>query len=97
MERVILKLYVIRMTPNSERAISNLKRICDEEFPGQYDLDVIDIHERPQLAEDEKIMAVPTLIKKLPEPLRRVIGDLSDREQVLLGLDLIKIKGGENA
>jgi circadian clock protein KaiB len=75
-------------TPRAERAIANLRRICDEELQGQYEMVVIDVLENPQLAEDEKILATPTLIKQLPPPLRRVIGDLSDKEKVLLGLDV---------
>jgi circadian clock protein KaiB len=84
----ILKLYVTGKTSRTERAIANLKRICDEDLKGQYELQIIDVLENPQLAEDEKILATPTLIKRLPPPLRRVIGDLSDKEKVLLGLDV---------
>ena len=84
----ILRLYVTGQTPRSQRAIANLRRICDEQLTNRYEIVVIDILERPQLAEDEKIIATPTLIKALPMPLRRVIGDLSDVDQVLLGLDL---------
>ena len=69
-------------------AISNLKRICEEELRGEYELQVIDVLEQPQLAEDERILATPTLIKQLPPPLRRVIGDLSDKDKVLLGLEV---------
>jgi circadian clock protein KaiB len=84
----ILKLYVTGKTPRAEKAIANLRRICEEELHGQYELNIIDVLEHPQLAEDEKILATPTLIKRLPPPLRRVIGDLSDKEKVLLGLDV---------
>jgi circadian clock protein KaiB len=84
----LLKLYVTGRTPRSEKAIANLRRICDEELHGQYEMQIIDVLEHPQLAEDEKILATPTLIKRLPPPLRRVIGDLSDTEKVLLGLDV---------
>jgi circadian clock protein KaiB len=84
----ILKLYVTGRTPRAEKAIANLRRICEEELHGQYELNIIDVLEHPQLAEDEKILATPTLIKRLPPPLRRVIGDLSDKEKVLLGLDV---------
>jgi circadian clock protein KaiB len=83
-----LKLYVTGQTPRSLRAISNLKGICDEELKGAYELEVIDVLERPQLAEDEKILATPTVVKELPLPIRRIIGDLSDFDKVLLGLDL---------
>ena len=79
------------MTGESSRtgtAIANLRRICEQELEGQYDLEIIDVLEFPELAEDEKILATPTLIKSLPLPLRRVIGDLSDTEKVLLGLEV---------
>ncbi len=75
-------------TPRAELAIANLRRICEADLNGQYELQIVDVLEHPQLAEDEKILATPTLIKRLPPPLRRVIGDLSDREKVLLGLDV---------
>lgn len=87
-DKQALRLYVTGQTPRSERAIANLRRICEQELDGMYDLQIIDVLERPQLAEDEKILATPTLIKNLPPPLRRIIGDLSDTEKVLLGLDL---------
>ena len=83
-----LTLYITGQTPKSQRAIANMQRICEEELAGQYELVIIDVLERPRLAEDQKILATPTLIKELPLPLRRVIGDLSDTEKVLLGLDV---------
>jgi circadian clock protein KaiB len=83
-----LRLYITGATPQSRRAIDNLRRICEEELQGLYEIEVIDILEYPTLAENEKILATPTLVKKLPEPVRRIIGDLSDREKVLLGLDI---------
>lgn len=92
MTEYVLKLYVTGKTVRSERAIANLRRICEDELTDQYDMMVIDVLERPQLAEDEKIIATPTLIKDLPPPLRRIIGDLSDTEKVLLGLDLARQK-----
>ena len=88
MSKFILKLYITGQTPKSELAIANLRRICEEDLKGKYQMEIIDIIERPQLAEDEKILATPTLIKELPPPLRRIIGDLTDKEKVLLGLDL---------
>ena len=88
MNKVLLKLYITGQTPKSERAIANLRRICEQELEEKYELVVIDVLERPQLAEDEKILATPTLTKELPLPLRRIIGDLSDSEKVLLGLDI---------
>jgi circadian clock protein KaiB len=83
-----LKLYVTGATPRAKLAIANLRRICEQELQGDYELQIIDVLEQPQLAEDERILATPTLIKQLPPPLRRVIGDLSDSEKVLLGLEL---------
>ena len=88
MNKYVLKLYVTGNTPRAERAINNLRRICEEDLCGQYEMIVIDVLERPTLAEDEHILATPTLIKHLPPPLRRIIGDLSDTERVLLGLNL---------
>jgi circadian clock protein KaiB len=88
MQKYLIKLYVTGQTPRSQHAILNLKRICDEELKGMYEMVVIDVLERPQLAEDEKILATPTVVKELPQPIRRIIGDLSDHERVLLGLDL---------
>jgi len=87
-EQYVLRLYVTGMTTRSTQAIANIKAICEEHLEGRYDLEVIDIYQHPQLAADEQIIAAPTLVKQLPEPLRRFIGDLSDRERVLLGLDL---------
>ncbi len=86
--RYLLKLYVTGNTARSERAIANLRHICKTELDGGYVLEVIDVLERPQLAEDDKIFATPALLRSLPPPVRRVIGDLSDTEKVLLGLDL---------
>jgi circadian clock protein KaiB len=88
MSQYRLKLYITGQTARSREAINNLRRIMAEELSDQYELEIIDVLEQPQLAEDEKILATPTLIKELPPPLRRVIGDLSDKEQVLLGLEL---------
>ncbi len=90
--KYLLKLYITGHTPRSERAIRNLRRICEADLDGRYEMQVIDILEQPQLAEDEKILATPTLIKALPPPLRRIIGDLSDKEKVLLGLDLLSFE-----
>jgi circadian clock protein KaiB len=88
----VLRLYVTGKTPNSVRAIANLKDLCDEYLPGRYDLQVIDIYQQPSLAEDDQIVATPTLVKELPPPLRRMIGDLSDRERVLIKLDLQQVQ-----
>ena len=84
----MLRLYVTGSSPRAETAVANLRRICEQELRGQYELQIIDVLKEPQLAEDEKILATPTLIKQLPPPLRRVIGDLSDTGKVLLGLEV---------
>jgi circadian clock protein KaiB len=88
-ERYILRLYVTGMTPRSARAVNNLRAICDEYLEGRYELEVVDIYQQPVLTKGEQIIAAPTLIKKLPLPMRRIIGDMSNRERVLLGLDLV--------
>ena len=85
----VLKLYVAGNTPNSVRALKTLKDILEQEFEGVYALKVIDVLKSPQLAEEDKILATPTLSKILPPPVRKIIGDLSDRERVLIGLDLL--------
>jgi circadian clock protein KaiB len=84
----VLRLYVTGLTTRSTQAINSIKDICEEELKGRYELEVIDLAKQPELAKDENIIAAPTLIKKLPLPLRRLIGDLSNKERVLLGLDL---------
>ena len=89
--RFILKLYVAGQSPKSVSAITNIKRICEEKLHGRYELDVIDLYQQPQLARGEQIVAVPTLIRKLPSPLRRIIGDMSNTERVLAGLDMHQI------
>ena len=91
-EIYILRLYITGATNRSVLAITNLKKICEEYLEGRYELEVIDLYQNPRLAEDEQIIATPTLIKKLPLPIRRIIGDMSNKENVLLGLDLKKIK-----
>ncbi len=93
-EAHILRLYVAGMTPQSRRAIANIKQICEEHLKGHYSLEVIDIYQQPVLAEGEQIIATPTLVKKLPLPLRRLLGDLSNTERVLVGLDLQAKKPG---
>jgi circadian clock protein KaiB len=87
-EEYVLRLYVAGLTPRSRSAIENITGICEEYLPGQYNLEVIDVFKRPVLAREEQIIATPTLVKKLPAPLRRFIGDLSEKEKVLIGLDL---------
>ena len=87
-EKYVLRLYVAGMTPKSTKALANVKRICDEHLEGRCELDVIDIYQQPKLAKGEQIVAVPTLVKKLPLPLRKLIGDMSDMEKFLVGIDL---------
>jgi circadian clock protein KaiB len=89
-EPYVLRLYVTGMTPRAGRAIENVRAICDEHLDGRYDLEVIDVYQQPALAKDEQIVAAPTLIKEHPLPLRRLIGDMSNRDRVLAALDLIR-------
>lgn len=91
--RYVLKLFVTGKTPRAELAIANIKRICDEDLHGQYELQIIDVLEHPEAAEADRILATPTLIKQLPPPLRRVIGDLTDKEKVLFGLAVTPATG----
>lgn len=85
----VLRLYINNATPKSKIAVDNIKRVCEDHLDGRYDLEVIDIHKQAKLARDEQIVAVPTLIKKLPAPLQRLVGDMSDVKKVLFGLDLL--------
>lgn len=85
----VLRLYITGMTPNSIKAVENVKNICEEYLKGRYELEIIDIYQQPSLAEGAQILAAPTLIKHLPFPLKKLIGDMSDKEKVLIGLDLI--------
>jgi circadian clock protein KaiB len=87
-DRYVLRLYITGMTRRSVHAVNNLRAICDEYLEGRYDLEVIDIYQQPMLTRGQQIVAAPTLIKKRPLPVRRIIGDLSNKEGVLLGLDL---------
>ncbi len=87
-ETFILRLYVAGQTPKSLLAFANLKKICEEYLEGQYTIEVVDLLENPTLARGDQILAIPTLVRKLPEPVRKIIGDLSNTERVLIGLDL---------
>lgn len=90
----VLKLYVTGQTPSSARALENLKEMCKGNLGGEYELKIIDVLKDPHLAEEDKIIATPTLVKSLPPPLRKVVGDLSAQTDVLLGLDLIRTTAG---
>ena len=83
-----LRLYVAGQTPKSITALANLKKICEEHLAGKYNIEVIDLLQKPQLAKGDQIIAVPTLVRKLPEPLKKIIGDLANTERVLVGLDI---------
>ena len=83
-----LRLYTAGKTPKSIAAFNNLKRICEEYMPGRYEIEVVDLMQNPRLAKEDQIVAVPTLVRKLPQPLRKIIGDLSDTERALVGLQL---------
>jgi len=83
-----LRLYVAGQTPNSMKALSNLKKIAEDHLKGKYTIEVVDLFEKPQLAAGDQILAIPTLVRKLPVPLRKIIGDLSNTERVLVGLDI---------
>jgi circadian clock protein KaiB len=87
-QQYVLRLYVTGSTPRSAAAISNIRKLCEEHLAGRYNLEVIDIYQQPTLAQGEQIIAAPTLIKKLPVPLRKIVGDLSNEERVLMGLDI---------
>ncbi|MFB3888870.1 MAG: circadian clock KaiB family protein [Candidatus Bathyarchaeia archaeon] len=91
-EKYTLRLYVTGMTPKSTQAIRNLRKICEEYLQGRYELEVIDIYQQPELAREGQLIAAPTLVKKLPLPVRKLIGDMSDKERVLYGLNIIPKK-----
>jgi len=92
--RYILRLYVTGKTPNSIRAIARIKEVCEEFLPGQYQLQVVDIYQQPALAEGDHIQVAPTLVRRSPGPLRRLIGNLYDRDRLLAGLELKSVAGG---
>jgi circadian clock protein KaiB len=83
-----LRLYVAGQTPRSIAALANLKQVCEERVPGKYEIEVIDLLKKPQLASGDQILAVPTLVRSLPQPIRKIIGDLSNKEKLLIGLDI---------
>jgi circadian clock protein KaiB len=87
-ERFVLRLYIAGQTPRCVRAFSNLKEICEEHLANRYRIEIIDLLQNPQLARGDQILAIPTLVRQLPEPVKKIIGDLSNTERVLVGLDL---------
>jgi circadian clock protein KaiB len=87
-EKWALRLYTAGQSPKSLAALANLKRVCEEHLSGRYSIEVVDLMKNPRLAKDDQIVAIPTLVRKLPEPLRRIVGDLSDTERTLVGLQL---------
>jgi circadian clock protein KaiB len=87
-EKWELRLYTAGQTPKSLAAIKNLKRVCEEHLAGRYEIEIIDLLKNPRLAKDDQIVAIPTLVRKLPDPVRKIIGDLSDTERALVGLQL---------
>lgn len=94
-EHYLLRLFVTGSTARSSRAIQNIRAICEEKLPGRYDLEVIDIYQHPEHIRPDQVVVTPTLVKKLPLPVRKIIGDLSDKERVLVGLDVIPRKLSE--
>jgi len=87
----VLRLYVAGQTPKSVTAFANLKKICEEQLYGKYTIEVVDLLKNPELSRDDQIFAIPTLVRKLPVPVRKIIGDLSNTERVIIGLDLLQI------
>jgi circadian clock protein KaiB len=94
-DHYVLRLYVTGQTPRSLRAIENIREICETHLRGRYTLDVVDIYQQPSLAKGERIIAAPTLVKSLPAPIRRFVGDLSEREKVLFGLDILRLEDAD--
>ena len=93
--KYVLRLYITGTTPRSQEAIRNIRRICEEELKGRYDLEVIDVYQQPDLARKEQILAAPTLIRELPLPLRKLVGDMSNTEKVVVGLEIRTEKKGK--
>jgi circadian clock protein KaiB len=91
-EKWVLRLYIAGQTPKAINALENLQKICEEKLAGKYTIEVIDLLKNPQLSRNDQIIALPTLVKRLPLPLRRIIGDMSNKEKILLGLDLKEVK-----
>jgi circadian clock protein KaiB len=87
--KYVLRLFITGMTPRAQEAVRNIRKICEEELKGRYELEVIDIYQQPELAKKEQILAAPTLIRKLPLPLRKLVGDMSNKEKVVVGLEIL--------
>ena len=96
-QKYVMRLYVTGATPRSIRAITNLRRLCDHHFPGRYELEVIDIYQQPRLAAEGQIIAAPTLVKTLPAPLRKFIGDMSNTQSLLAGLEILAAAASPNS
>ncbi len=96
-EKIELRLYVAGQTLKSVTALENITRYCNENLDGKYSIEVIDLLKNPQLAEGDQIFAIPTLVRKVPEPIRKIIGDLSNEEKVLVGLNIVKVKVEEQS
>jgi circadian clock protein KaiB len=90
--KYVLRLYITGSTPKAQDALRNIKKICEEELKGRYELEVIDVYQQPELAKQEQILAAPTLIRKLPLPLRKLVGDMSNKEKVVIGLEIMPDK-----
>jgi circadian clock protein KaiB len=90
--KYVLRLYITGSTPRSQEAIRNIRKICEEELKDRFDLEVIDVYQQPELAKKEQILAAPTLIRKLPLPLRKLVGDMSNKEKVIVGLEIMPEK-----
>lgn len=95
-QRYVLKLFITGTTPRSARAIENIRALCEEHLSGRYDLEVVDIYQQPTEAKGEQIIAAPTLVRKFPQPSRRMVGDLSNKDRVLVGLELLE-KGNSSS
>lgn len=96
-DRWLLRLYVAGQTPKALHAFANLTKLCEEHLQGNYEIEVVDLLINPTLAKDDQILALPTLVRKLPEPIKKIIGDLSNTERVLVGLDIRPLRSGNNA
>ena len=95
--KYVLRLYVTGMTSRAQDAIRNIRKICDEELKGRYELEVVDVYQQPELARKEQVIAAPTLIRELPLPLRKLVGDMSNKQKVIVGLEIMPEKKGDKS